>query len=561
MKILIRNIALIILLSSCNEEKWLQEEPLDFYSPENSYRTIGQFQHSVNYLYDNLRNLYWSRAQNIPDAFFTPSDFCFFSYDFPNAQLNNLSTFLMATTVTPQKLWTVCYNQINSANTILNRLQLADQISEAEKGTIRGQALFFRAFAYRVLANYYGGVPISLEEITVAKRDYVRATRAEVYDQCRSDLEEAEQLLANIDQVADGKVSKQAVQHLLTEIYISLERYTDAINTASAIISLPQMGLMTQRFGSRKGEQGNVYWDLFQANNQNRTSGNSESIFVLQYDFQNPGSNYSAEYPRYFLPAYFSVQVEANSGNMTLAFPDITAEKGGRGIGSNHGTHYFFNELWGTDLNRDLRATEPMIVRDFRIDNRDAKGFGQWLVKDGWLRTADTLLNFFPFIMKGSRVGDFPQQSYARNSDGSIKTTPLGEHVILNSSGLANGSFKDEYAFRLAETYLLRAEAYLGNNEKQKALADINIIRQRANATLAVESDITVDYILEERLRELYMEEWRTMTLCRLGKNVERTRKYNPAGFNVGDHQNLWPIPYGEIEKNIFAELTQNDGY
>lgn len=51
------------------------------------------------------------------------------------------------------------------------------------------------------------------------------------------------------------------------------------------------MALMTNRFGSRLNEAGDVYWDLFRLNNQNRGSGNKESLWVLQYDYLNPGSN------------------------------------------------------------------------------------------------------------------------------------------------------------------------------------------------------------------------------------------------------------------------------
>jgi hypothetical protein len=62
-------------------------------------------------------------------------------------------------------------------------------------------------------------------------------------------------------------------------------------------------------------------------------------------------------------------------------------------------------------------------------------------------------------------------------------------------------------------------------------------------------------------LRELYTEEWRVLTLTRLGKLVERSRKYNPFGNTYAEHNNLWPIPFSEIEKNIEAELEQNPGY
>ncbi len=141
--------------------------------------------------------------------------------------------------------------------------------------------------------------------------------------------------------------------------------------------------------------------------------------------------------------------------------------------------------------------------------------------------------------------------------------TDLGEHGIVYQWGSlsANTSMKDEYMYRLAGTYLLRAEAYLGKGELSKAKDDLNEIRIRANATEITEADVNLDFILDEQLRELYFEDFRLPTLCRLGKVVERSQKYNPYGYNVGDYQNLLPIPYSEIEKNIFGNIEQNPGY
>lgn len=63
-------------------------------------------------------------------------------------------------------------------------------------------------------------------------------------------------------------------------------------------------------------------------------------------------------------------------------------------------------------------------------------------------------------------------------------------------------------------------------------------------------------------MRELYFEETRMLTLCRMGKLVEMNRKYNPkTGATIYDYHNLWPIPYSEIERNTEAILEQNPGY
>ena len=124
--------------------------------------------------------------------------------------------------------------------------------------------------------------------------------------------------------------------------------------------------------------------------------------------------------------------------------------------------------------------------------------------------------------------------------------------------------------FRLAETYLLRAEAYLNLGRKDLAVADINEVRGRANATPAREEQINMDYILDERMRELGIEEKRRLTLMRTGLLYDRVMKCNPYyanpetngdGVGMQKHYNLWPIPQSAIEANIGAKLEQNPGY
>ena len=166
--------------------------------------------------------------------------------------------------------------------------------------------------------------------------------------------------------------------------------------------------------------------------------------------------------------------------------------------------------------------------------------------------------------------GYVPEDFYQKDANGNAILTKMGEHLVTNS---ANSSFRDLYLFRLAETYLLRAEAYVDKGDKASAAKDINVVRARSNAPLVESSKVDIDYILDERLRELPFEELRMCTLCRMGKLVERTKKYNStyvanngslaesSGTSMQDYHNLWPIPYSEIERNIYAKIEQNPGY
>lgn len=104
--------------------------------------------------------------------------------------------------------------------------------------------------------------------------------------------------------------------------------------------------------------------------------------------------------------------------------------------------------------------------------------------------------------------------------------------------------------------------AYPGNNQKDKTADDMNKVRVRANTTPVNTSEVDIDYILDERLRELSYEELRIVNLTRQGRQVERTRKYNSTtGNRIFYYQNIWYIPYGEIEKNVYNKLEQNPGY
>lgn len=551
----------MICITSCNEDELLKEVPKDFNAPENSYITNNQFQMAVNNLYFDMRNLMWDISSDSKYAFYYATDFAFCGASYLPGSFGKLNDYtnvmIPSDAVVNLPKWTWLYTMVKDANVIISRLENPDsKVTEANKKIFKGEALFFRAFAYRILAHLWGGVPLVLKEVTTPLRDLTRATRDEVYKQCAADLEYGVANLPNIEAVKDGKVSSQVCNHLLSEIYISLKDYDKAIAAATAVINYPGLALMTVRFGSKKTLPGDVYSDLFRYNNQNRSSGNKEALYVIQYDYLNAGSALSADLNRFFIPYYQTASVGGKS-----LFAGVSDGKGGRGIGWAIPTRFFFYQNWEPDFSKDMRNSQYNIIRDVQIDNPASPYFGKWMVKDGVNKVAgvDTVRAWYPIITKVARINDSPSDIYQKKTDGSPIKTAFGDILLTNN---ASNTFKDEYLFRLAETYLLRAEAYIGKSNPTSAAADINVIRSRANATPITASQATLDYVLEERLRELYCEELRMATLCRLGKLVERNRKYNPyTGKTISDHHNLWPIPYTEIARNIFGKIEQNPGY
>jgi hypothetical protein len=255
-------------------------------------------------------------------------------------------------------------------------------------------------------------------------------------------------------------------------------------------------------------------------------------------------------------------------GVVATAFKGNTAEKGGWSITWMQPTLHVIYGIWENNEN-DMRISEHNILRDLRIDNEASPAFGKWLMADGYSAQVDPVRLWFPFVMK-KVTGDIPEDFYQRDANGNPLVTAFGEHLVTNNG---NNSFRDQYMCRLAETYLLRAEAHLGKNNRSATAADINVVRARAQVPSADASEVDIDYLLDERLRELYYEELRMVTLCRMGKLAERTRRYNvtytgmngqvfeSTGTSIQDYHNLWLIPFSEIERNINALLEQNPGY
>lgn len=556
-------LSMVFALSSCDGDKFLTEVPLDFYAPENSFVTYENFEAAVINLHTVVRdNFYASSGEyNIPHLAFSCTELLYLHRSIGPGW--NLAAMLLPSNseVVLEAVWQPAYRLIYDANVIIERSDSEfSKLTDDEKDKIQAEASFFRALGYKWLANLYGGVPIVLEEVKTPKRDFTRATRQEVYEQCATDLEFAVDNLPDVDEIDVVRINKLTAYHVLSEIYISLGRWQDAIDAASVVINHPSMHLMTERFGTRVSDPtfgGDVYWDLHQKGNQARSTGNTEALWVIPFAFMTPGGGEGGPGVR-FMPRLWQQKVANNDGKWELLVPLPNENYYGRGGGMATPSWYFKTSLWeksGYDL--DMRNSEYNIVRDFQVNNPKSDQNGKWVFKDNLIISnaayLDTFANLYPVVAKLSTPGQFPKELYHEN-----QTVPGS----LTSE--ATREWKNKYAYRLAETFLLRAEAYLGLNNTINAAADINVVRNRAHAPEVDPADVDIDYILDERLRELHFEELYLFTTARLGKTVERAKQYNgyvggPSTYE--DYHNLWPIPYAEIEKNIEAELVQNPGY
>jgi starch-binding outer membrane protein, SusD/RagB family len=128
---------------------------------------------------------------------------------------------------------------------------------------------------------------------------------------------------------------------------------------------------------------------------------------------------------------------------------------------------------------------------------------------------------------------------------------------------------RDYFIFRLADTKLLLAEAYLLAGKRVESLKEVNDIRTRAAfagktaAMQILDSQLNMDFIMEERARELAGEQTRWMDLKRWGKLVERVKAHNPqAAPYIKDIHNVRPIPQSQLDRvEDKAAFPQNTGY
>lgn len=549
MKKIVLIAALACTVVSCNEDKWLEEKPYSFYSPANSFTNEQDFESAITYLYTQVSGLH-SVGTMEGRALHYPSDLAY-SAIAPNHDLNPYKDKLIPQATEAVNLWRRLYQIINNSNVIIARLESPDlKISADYKRIAQSEARFFRAFAYRYLTGFYGDVPIILDEISTVKRDFARAPKAEVLQLCVTDLTFSKDNLLEITEIKkEGRISKAVASHLLSEIYIAQKDWPKAIAAATEVINNPNFNLMSTRFGSKRNLAGDVYFDLFQRNNQNRSSGNREGLWVDQYEYQKPGGGNSHTLVAWGVNPFYS-QLQGDDGKPLFVGP--TVEFGGRPIGWFSTTDYMKDLIWKDSYWDDMRNSPYNIMRDIKANNPQSAYYKKGIVESNAIQKFNNTLNRWwrTFYTKYVPINDVPNEFIIDAEKG-----------IVNSGAAA--SFTDSYIFRLAETYLLRAEAYVGNNEPQKAADDINKLRSRAQAKYLVGAkDVNLDLILDERARELFWEESRVFTLLRMGKFVERVKTFNPVtGNNIGEYQNLWPIPDREIETNTEVVLTQNPGY
>ncbi len=585
----------VVLLSTAGCNDILEEQPRSVLTPEY-FNSVDGINAGLTASYAYNRYYYGTLGGMFLGVFgtdeFTHGD-----------QLTNppLNTYL---NLTPdngdlQAPWNRAYPAINTCNGIIEIGASAD-IPEADKKKLVAEAKFLRAHWYFILLENFGGVTLDLGsgplKFNTKPTDRAsRATSAEVYAAIIKDLEDALVDLPETRQFTDhnGRVWKATALHVLTRVYLTRGQSDDAQagdlqkaydyamellnNTAKYQVQLLPDFADVHREGNESNRE--VLWTIewnnvrqynnFQANgaplNEDTRQNKSNFLFRMFYHSNIPGMVRDIANGRpwvrfkptpWLLDVAFAEKVmdtrfnksfqtvwrcnnatDANIPKWTAA--DVAAgrtdQKGALAVVGNPKFSAGDTAIWTVPSNMVDRAAKPEVT---------ARGYRIFLPTE-----INNQNKYYPTLKKYDAVN-----------------RPAGE------SSTDISSTRPFIVYRLADTYLLAAEAahLLGDNEEAARL--INFVRERAGAAgqkeaIKITSDaVSLDYILDERSRELAGEQMRWFDLKRTGKLIERVTLYNAQAQAIETKHLLRPIPQPQIDASVDpttvdGKYPQNPGY
>ncbi len=587
-----------MLASSCSD--WLDPKPLSFYTPENSFINYNGLKTGTDMLNRDVRYFdFYPTAGSADPCILSEYFFSDMSVngrtDAANSPQDLIRQITPSASLTGNasqinNFWTYLYKGIKDANTLLTRSKTAKFDNEQQRLEIEGLACFHRAYRYYRLVNQFGDIPFITEEVTAPRYDFYTTKREAILRYLKKDLERTAPALSN--QVYIGMVTQAAAYHLLTKINLALGEFDDAIESANKVINDGVHSLMTQRFGVDKADPTkNVVWDLHQSDNKSLPENKEVLYMVLdRYDAgEDVRSAAGLEIKRQVLP-WYSKDGEIKTPDGKNGFTDNNATKNpyleeyGRGVCTARSTWYHTHMIWTPD-NTDLRHAKgnwiemtDLVYNNPELEKSNSPWYGkplQFRDDQGNILVNDTIRDWVGWPHYKTNIAD-QKDSWWR------------------------GGWADWYIFRLAETYLLRAEAYVwkgGIDNLQKAADDVNEVRRRAQASEFTANDMTIRTILDERARELYYEEPRKTELTRIAfiyaktgivddkgrtydmehfteKNffydhiMDVTEFYNKgvktsAGnyYTMAPYHVLWPIALNAISTNVQGHINQTPGY
>jgi hypothetical protein len=477
--------------------------------------------------------------------------------------------------------WAIIYRYINGANGVIQYAGTVQGLPPATISQIVGQAKLLRANFYFMLVQYFGDVPLMLNFVDAPTKDISRAPVADVYAAIIADLNDALGTLpdrtSGYAANGTGRVTRATALHLLSKVHLT--RATSPARQANDYALAKQYSeeLINNRARYGVDLEADVA-DVFREGNENgkevlmNVQFNTDPTFTGQDPFSPTGANQTS----FFFRSRYDLLP-----NMTRDIPN------GRPYGRFCPTPFLLDSyILPGETGRNLRSTDTRYNKWFttvyRVNSPGANG-GRASAVPG--DTAAWYTGRPLSAAERTRITNRPGGAYTVIEPAgysNLFSPAMNKFDDPTRTALNNPSDRPLIVYRFAETYLIAAEAnmYLGNTGP--AVTQMNTLRERAGAvgrkTLMdiTASQLNIDFILDERARELCGEQMRYFDLVRTGKLVERVRALVPASRNVTTFPSgpygsdaarniqsfhvLRPIPQTEIDRTG-GKINQNPGY
>lgn len=451
-------------------------------------------------------------------------------------------------------LWNNFYVGINTANLVIDASEKIAGIDPAIKKRRVAEMKFLRAHHYFVMVQTWGPVALVLKGNTAPIKTFTRAPVKDVYATIVSDLETSlADLPLTTSGVDYGRANKGAAEHLLARVYLTKA-------TSEAAASDDYAKAATYATNVIKNYSYSLLPDFARVFEQGGGEINSEVIFATQYT-SDPLTNGPGNQTH----LYFGMEYDTQAGMQRDT-------QNGRPFKRYRPTTYMTETVFAP-ANRVNDSRYKKTFKDTWLSNRPGTYTNVFDDSKTTLTFAagDTTI-FIPGVdmSKAERAKRKYQVLVPSNYRPNLFPTLQKFFDPLRPDRTYEQGSRDFLMFRLAETYLILAEAQFKLGKLTEAADAINVVRRRAawpgrqSQMEITPAQVSIDFILEERERELAGEMFRWFDLKRTGKLIERVKAYNPdGGPNIKDFHVLRPIPQDQIDRttNGATAFPQNPGY
>lgn len=580
-------VAVFLLFSiSCGDD-FLDEKPLSFLSPENTFADAAGLQTALEMALKGVFNQWNGDNEellfnhNMSDASVVSAT------DKPDAFVD---LRVYATPINSRdndagrtrSFYWENYQMIKATNSVIDYIDIPDWEggeSDPERNHLLGSAYFLRAFYYMQLTMQFGNVAFPLNVVTEARRDFKVFHMQGIWDQMINDLEFAVQHVKPKSQLPIGQAPKSAVRMILAKYYMLNERFADAEAQMDALLGSGEVRLFTdadipsgvdsvevantfspftgKRYPGKSGFASADAHNYMHMDKGAQKTSNPEGIWLVVNEPFVLGSQGRSASIRAWGPNFVSTNLgvkappigAVHGTNVKQASGDkggAMMQKYGRSQGFGRLTNYSQFEVWqrfGGNDEQDYRHKDKnwMEMDDILYDNPALEGTPYYLQPARLWHTENGITTLLCVDSIRCWYGYPRFKFYALNQE--------------QRPDRQDGGKRDMYIKRVGEVYLIRAEARIWQNKYTEATEDINRIRTRANAiSMYNVADVATDGIgavLDERTRELFGEEYRHDEMVRMAIIFAKTGRacYNGKTYSTG----------ADIEKSLSASSFYYD--